>query len=503
MQTSISSCDALCYACGLGSKMNRRSFLKTASAAPAAGLASAADSKIAFVTEIKRLNLRHTWTTTMSSSQYRDTLHTAYTREGITGHGEGAPIVRYHEDAAGARKAADSVRDYLLSANPMQFGKIMAEVFARVPGEWAGKAAVDIALMDWVGQKLGIPLYTYFGLDSKDTPLTTFSIGIDTPEITKQKTLEAADYPVLKVKVGLATDEPTIEAVRSVTKKPLRVDANEGWKDKEEAVRKINWLEKMGVEFIEQPMPAEMIEETRWIRSRVHIPIIADEACQRASDIPNLKEAFDGINVKLDKSGGMLEAFRMIQLHVDAVEGFFQLGNVGCALAGFVGDDRDVNAAAYPAGLFDHFGGHGLLDELHAHFLQPVDLANSLFLILPAFVGVHAQRLLGNAAHGLDGGLVGGQADFHFQDRIVGGLERLLFRDLRGIDADGECGERRVLGVESEISVERDAELLAHPIHERDIHRRLAGPLSGHARKNFGHVFAELHGVGGEQVIAH
>jgi len=298
--------------------MNRRSFLKTASAAPAAGLvagqAAAADSKPAFTTEIKRLNLQHTWTTTMSSSQYRDTLHTAYTRDSITGHGEGAPIVRYHEDATGAKKAADSLRDYLLSANPMQFGKIMAEVFHRVPGEWAGKAAVDIALMDWVGQKLGIPLYSYFGLDPNDTPLTTFSIGIDTPEITKQKTLEAAEYPVLKVKVGLATDEPTIEAVRSVTKKPLRVDANEGWKDKEEAVRKINWLEKMGVEFIEQPLPAEMIEETRWIRSRVHIPIIADEACQRASDIPKLQDAFDGVNVKLDKSGGMLEAYRMIQI---------------------------------------------------------------------------------------------------------------------------------------------------------------------------------------------
>src|ERR1035438_3316562 len=91
-------------------------------------------------------------------SAYRDTLHAAYTRAGITGHGEGAPIVRYHEDAQGAQKAAESVRELLLSANPMQFSKVMAEVFQRVQGEWAGKAAVDIALMDWVGQKLGIPL---------------------------------------------------------------------------------------------------------------------------------------------------------------------------------------------------------------------------------------------------------------------------------------------------------------------------------------------------------
>src|SRR5436309_4586046 len=125
--------------------MNRRSFLKTASAAPAAGLASAADSKAALVTEIKRLKLQHTWTTTMSSSQYRDTLHTSYTRDGITGHGEGAPIVRYHEDAEGARKAVESVRPMLLSADPMQLTKLMAEVFRKVPGEWAGKAAIDIA----------------------------------------------------------------------------------------------------------------------------------------------------------------------------------------------------------------------------------------------------------------------------------------------------------------------------------------------------------------------
>src|ERR1051326_5927761 len=174
----------------------------------------------------------------------------------------------------------------------MQFSKVMAEVFRRIRGEWAAKSAIDIAVMDWVGQKLGVPLYTYFGLDPKDAPLTTFSIGIDTPEITRQKTREAEAYPILKVKVGLSTDEPTIEAVRSVTKKPLRVDANEGWKNKEEAVRKINWLESQGVEFIEQPMPADMLEETRWVRSRVHIPIIADEACRNLRAIPRLADAY-------------------------------------------------------------------------------------------------------------------------------------------------------------------------------------------------------------------
>jgi len=297
--------------------MNRRSFFKSAalgSAAAIAGRSARAAGGASLEAHVVRLNLQHTWTTTMSSSQYRDTLHTSYTRDGITGHGEGAPIVRYHEDAEGARQAVESVRSLLLAADPMQFAKVMAQVFDKVPGNWAGKAAIDIALMDWVGQKLGVPIYTLFGLDPKDTPLTTFSIGIDTPEITRQKTREAEAFPILKVKVGLSTDEPTIEAVRSVTKKPLRVDANEGWTDKEEAVRKINWLESKGVEFIEQPLPADRIEDTRWIRSRVHIPIIADEACQRASDIPKLRDAFDGVNVKLDKSGGILEAYRMIAI---------------------------------------------------------------------------------------------------------------------------------------------------------------------------------------------
>jgi L-alanine-DL-glutamate epimerase-like enolase superfamily enzyme len=325
--------------------MNRRNFFQSAAALPLAGVLRGAAAP-SLEARIVRLNLQHTWTTTMSSSAYRDTLHTAYTRDGIIGHGEGAPIVRYHEDAKSAQKAVESVRDLLLSANPMQFSKVMAEVFRRVNGEWAGKAAIDIALMDWVGQKLGIPLYTYFGLDPKDTPLTTFSIGIDTPEITKQKTREADAYPILKVKVGLDTDEPTIEAIRSVTKKPLRVDANEGWKDREEAVRKINWLEKQGVEFIEQPLAADRIEDTRWIRSRVHIPVIADEACQHASDIPKLRDAYDGVNVKLDKSGGTLEAFRMIQ--VARAMGMKTM--LGCMVSSSV----SVTAAAHLSPLVDY-----------------------------------------------------------------------------------------------------------------------------------------------------
>jgi L-Ala-D/L-Glu epimerase len=298
--------------------VKRREFVQTtiATVPLLAGVpqGKAAPQRATVSAEIIRLKLKHTWTTVMSSSDYRDTLHVRYVRDGITGVGEGAPIVRYNETAPTGKDSVEKVRSLLESADPAAFAKLTDEVFHRIDGQYAAKAAMNIALMDWTGQKLGVPLYRYFGLDAADAPITTFSIGIDDPAKTRAKVEEAAQFPVLKIKVGLDSDEATMAAVRAVTKKPLRVDANEGWKNKEEAARKINWLEKQGVEFIEQPMPAEMVEETRWVRSRVHIPIIADEACLHPQDIPKLRDAFDGINVKLDKCGGMLEAYRMIQI---------------------------------------------------------------------------------------------------------------------------------------------------------------------------------------------
>lgn len=151
---------------------------------------------------------------------------------------------------------------------------------------------------------------------------------------------------MLKIKVGLGTDEATIEAVRSVTKKPLRLDANEGFKTKEEAVRKINWLESQGAEFIEQPLPASMIEETRWVRSRVHIPLIADEACLHPADIPKVAGSFDGINIKLMKCGGIWEAFRMIQ--IARAHGLKTM--LGCMIESSIG----ITAAAHLSPLVDY-----------------------------------------------------------------------------------------------------------------------------------------------------
>lgn len=331
--------------------MTRRDLLRAcagvaAASLPVRALAFSKSDTAVLETALVRLNLRHTWTTVMSSSDFRDTLHLSYTRDGVTGHGEGAPIPRYRENAVTGRKAIESLRDYIVSADPWQFSKLLSEASRRIDGQYAAKAALDIALMDWVGQKLGVPLYRYFGLDAKDAPVTTFSIGIDTPEMTRKKVEEAAQFPVLKIKVGLDTDEATLDTVRKFTTKPLRVDANEGWTDKDEAVRKINWLEKLGVQFVEQPMPAAMIEETRWVRSRVHLPIIADESCLHAADIPKLRDAFDGVNIKLDKSGGVLEAYRMIQM----AKALGMKTMLGCMVSSSV----SVTAAAHLSPLVDY-----------------------------------------------------------------------------------------------------------------------------------------------------
>lgn len=336
--------------------MNRRDLFKAAGAVgvgaamPAALFATrtkTSGGNTVVKTELKRLMLRHTWTTTMSSSAYRDTVNLQYQRDGITGYGEGAPIIRYKEYPEQAKQALDAIVGQIKAGDPMKSDKFLAGVRHSLGDhQHAAMAAVDIAICDWLGKKLGIPLYQYFGLDPADAPVTTFSIGIDTPEITRQKTREAADFPILKVKVGLQSDEETITAIRSVTKKPIRVDANEGWTDKEEAIRKINWLETQGVELIEQPMPAHMFEETKYVRSKVHLPIIADEACTDASLIPKLKEAYDGVNVKLDKSGGVMEAYRWIK--------FARAMNMTVMLGCMVSSSCTITAAAHLAALVDY-----------------------------------------------------------------------------------------------------------------------------------------------------
>jgi len=335
---------------------SRRDWLKIAGAAgmaamlPAKGVAmgsNATPDKCDVQVGLKRLMLRHTWTTTMSSSAYRDTVQVRYRRDGMEGYGEGAPIVRYKESPGAAKLAIEAIQAQIVAGDPRQFRKYLGEMRRLLgPQQHAAMAAVDLAIFDWLGKKHGMPLYEFLGLDPTDAPITDFSIGIDTPEITRQKTREAVDFPVLKVKVGLNTDEETIEAVRSVTKKPIRVDANEGWTDKGEAIRKINWLETQGIEYVEQPMPAHMIEETRYVRGKVHLPIYADEACTDIGMISQLVNAYDGINVKLDKAGGILESLRWIEV----ARAMKMKVMLGC----MVSSSCSVTAAAHLSPLVDY-----------------------------------------------------------------------------------------------------------------------------------------------------
>ena len=271
--------------------INRRDCLKITGAAavlpfaPAVARPQSAPGPCTVQVGLKRLMLRHTWTTTMSSSEYRDTVQVEYQRDGVSGHGEGAPIMRYQEFPASAMKAIEAIATTLPRAIPGSIRNILRASARR----WATSStprwlpSISPSSIGWARSSV-CRSTSFSGWIAADAPITDFSIGIDTPEITRQKTREAEDFPILKVKVGLKTDEATIEAVRSVTKKPIRVDANEGWTDKEEAIRKINWLETQGVEYVEQPMPAHMVEETKYVRSKVHLPIYADEACTEVSN---------------------------------------------------------------------------------------------------------------------------------------------------------------------------------------------------------------------------
>jgi len=264
--------------------------------------------------KIKRLQLAHTWTISRNSSDFKDNVFVKLQKDGIVGYGEAAPNVRYGENAELTRQRISEAKEIFENNALFHYMNIKDALDEKIIDQSCAKAALDMALMDWIGKSFGVPLYKYWGLNPSDAPVTSFSIGIDTTEVIKQKVREAKSYPILKIKVGTERDKEIISTVRSVTDKPIRVDANEGWKSKETALKNIEWLTSQGVEFIEQPMPSTMLEETAWLRERVEIPIIADEAVKSSADIPILAEAYDGINIKLMKSGGLLEAFRMIQM---------------------------------------------------------------------------------------------------------------------------------------------------------------------------------------------
>lgn len=257
------------------------------------------------------LKLRHTFTIARSSRDISPVVFVELEQDGIVGFGEAAPSRRYGETVETVMSFLGAL-DLSRFESPFQLESILDYVEKSAPGNTSAKAAIDIALHDWIGKNLGVPLHRYWGLERGKTPVTSFTIGIDNPEVIAQKVEEAKEYPILKIKLGSANDEEIMKTIRRATDKTLRVDANEGWKTKEIALKKIQWLEQEGVEFIEQPMPAEDLAGTAWVRERVNLPLIADENSLRLHDVPKLQGVFDGINIKLMKCTGLREAMKMI-----------------------------------------------------------------------------------------------------------------------------------------------------------------------------------------------
>jgi len=275
-----------------------------------AGIQGRATGPARIDARIYEVQLKYAWTLSRGTWNVRRNVLVRIEKDGTFGIGEAAPIDRYNENAESVLAFIEKARP-ILERDLWQYFERWQELDALVPGEHAAKAALDMAIFDWVGKDLGVPIYRFFGLDKIRTPPTTFSIGIDDVKIMQEKVQEAREFSVYKIKLGSKEDKSIIDGIREVTNKPLRVDANEGWKTKEEALAMIDWLATKGVELVEQPMPAGMFEDYRWLKERTKLPLFADESLMKATDIPKIAEGFHGINIKLMKCGGIQEAVRM------------------------------------------------------------------------------------------------------------------------------------------------------------------------------------------------
>jgi L-Ala-D/L-Glu epimerase len=268
--------------------------------------------------------------------------------DGLVGRGEAAPVYYRGETPATAIAYLSSAQ---LSEDPFAL-----EANLSGAGDAAGRSALDAALHDWVGRRLGLPVWRLLGL-SRSAPVTSYTLGIDSLEGTRDRARRASSFRALKVKVGGADDLSRLQAVRAETDAPLRVDANEGWTL--EAAREIvPALVELGVELIEQPFPAADLESFRALRELSPLPpVIVDEGCQDLDDVAAVAGYADGINVKLAKSGGLREAVRMV--HAARALGLSVM--IGCMVESQLG----VAPAAQIASLADwvDLDGHLLLAD--------------------------------------------------------------------------------------------------------------------------------------------
>jgi len=275
--------------------------------------------------------------------------------DGVTGYGECAPSSRYQENVEGGLDFFS-----LLDARQLSFDEVassMDHVERLAPGQFAAKGALNMALLDGAARRTGKPLHDFLGLTFQDKHyVTSFSIGIDRSEVIREKTLAARDYPILKLKVGVSEDKANFTALREAAPgKRVRLDANEGWKTKEQALEMIEWFAKDSqVEFIEQPMPATSAPgDLAWLKQRSPLPLFADESYRSASDLAACVDAFHGVCVKLSKAGGVSRAVDALKL----ARGAGLKTMLGCMIETSV----LISAAAHLAALTDHLDLDGNL----------------------------------------------------------------------------------------------------------------------------------------------
>lgn len=305
---------------------NRRNFIKSSSLLAGCALIAsttplllnareqfAGKGKIKFRFKPYTLDLKHVFTLSNSSRTTTPVVLTEIEYNGVIGYGEASMPPYLGESHETVLKFLSKLN---LSAfdDPFEMENILNYVDHLEPGNKAAKASVDIALHDLVGKIMNQPWYKIWGYDPAKTPDTSYTIGIDTAEVVRQKVKEADPYKILKVKLGRETDKMMIETIRQVTDKPLCVDINQGWKDRSQALEMAHWLHEKGVVFLEQPMPKEQVDDNAWLTERSPIPTIGDEAVQRLEDVLKAHKVYNGINIKLMKCTGMREAHKMLVL---------------------------------------------------------------------------------------------------------------------------------------------------------------------------------------------
>ncbi len=259
------------------------------------------------------LELKHAFTLASGSRTTTPVVLTRIDHEGVSGYGEASmpPYLGESHETVTSFLARVDLEPF---TDPFRMEEILGYVRDVAPGNPAAKASVDMALHDLVGKLLGEPWYRLWGLSPEKAPMTSFTIGIDTEEVVRQKVQEAEGYGILKVKLGLESDRMMIETIRSVSDVPLCVDVNQGWTDRQQALEMIHWLHEEGVEFVEQPMPRDRPDDNAWLTQHSPLPTIGDEAVQGAEDVREAFQVYSGVNIKLMKCGGMREARRMVDV---------------------------------------------------------------------------------------------------------------------------------------------------------------------------------------------